>query len=574
MNLWGNELWKHQLVDLHLRQTILSLFVLLRKVQRLLVKINNSTFFLNARFGKKCKQLVVELNNVDNVLGLGVAYMNSKQLNETKVNTGEGPAPLLDTPSLKEEDDGEELCLDADKYYFGHGVIQSDDSAFRLYLSAARLGNPKAQYTVGNMYLNGVGTARNDREGVKFMLQSAEQGYSDAINHVGILYESGGSSLEKDELKALKFFKRASEKENLEGMTNLSNLLLFGSIVPQSDSNIEEAISLLKTASERDFAKAQNILGHLYYTGSFVDIDYDKAVHLFKQAAERGDIFALNNLGICYEEGNGVEKDFIQAAICYDLSSRGGNVSAINNLGYIKMIQNQYDQARLLLHDGADRGSVDALYNLAVMYDKGMGTHPNIDVAFDYYCKAADKGHKRAQNRVGDFLYTGIEGVVPCDRTRAARYYKMSAVQGFAQAQNSLGIMYEEGVGVQQSDEEAFKWFTYAATQNFQEAVNNLYAMEDRGAVYEIQDNSIQSDSDNRNYRGSIVYGRKSVRFSSKYDDTASDSVNLESGLNDGEFTPKSPMQDFESSPTKIARSALRDFRESPVSVVKDFVLN
>ena len=57
--------------------------------------------------------------------------------------------------------------------------------------------------------------------------------------------------------------------------------------------------------------------------------------------------------------------------------------------------------------------------------------------------------------------------------------YQKAAVQGDKNAQFNLGLMYEQGKGVAQDQEEAVKWFRQAAEQGNMMAQNNL------GSIYE-----------------------------------------------------------------------------------------
>jgi uncharacterized protein len=53
----------------------------------------------------------------------------------------------------------------------------------------------------------------------------------------------------------------------------------------------------------------------------------------------------------------------------------------------------------------------------------------------------------------------------------ALRWYRKAAEQGYARAQNNLGVMYDNGEGVLQDDVTARMWFTLAAAIGFNEAV-------------------------------------------------------------------------------------------------------
>ena len=47
---------------------------------------------------------------------------------------------------------------------------------------------------------------------------------------------------------------------------------------------------------------------------------------------------------------------------------------------------------------------------------------------------------------------------VPHDDTQAVFWYRKAAEQGYARAENNLGVMYEEGKGVPQDDAQALSW--------------------------------------------------------------------------------------------------------------------
>ena len=67
------------------------------------------------------------------------------------------------------------------------------------------------------------------------------------------------------------------------------------------------------------------------------------------------------------------------------------------------------------------------------------------------------------------------------DYAIALKKLRPLAEQGNALAQNSLGVMYVEGKGVSQDDDEAIRWFRKAADQGFALAQYNLGGMYGRG---------------------------------------------------------------------------------------------
>ena len=61
-------------------------------------------------------------------------------------------------------------------------------------------------------------------------------------------------------------------------------------------------------------------------------------------------------------------------------------------------------------------------------------------------------------------MYANGKGV-PQDYAEAAKWYRKAAEQGYADAQNNLGMMYVNGQGVPQDYAEAAKWTRKAADQ-------------------------------------------------------------------------------------------------------------
>ena len=77
--------------------------------------------------------------------------------------------------------------------------------------------------------------------------------------------------------------------------------------------------------------------------------------------------------------------------------------------------------------------------------------------------KSAEEGDASAQNRLG-LLYD--EGVgVPQDYRQAKEWYEKAAKQGHAGAQTNLGTLYLQGEGAPQSAQMALFWFSRAAEQ-------------------------------------------------------------------------------------------------------------
>jgi TPR repeat protein len=78
-----------------------------------------------------------------------------------------------------------------------------------------------------------------------------------------------------------------------------------------------------------------------------------------------------------------------------------------------------------------------------------------------WYRKAAEQGNALAQNNLGSMYRDGLG--VPQDHAEAMKWYRKAAEQGNALAQNNLGFIYSTGRGVAQDYILAHLWFNLAA---------------------------------------------------------------------------------------------------------------
>ncbi len=83
----------------------------------------------------------------------------------------------------------------------------------------------------------------------------------------------------------------------------------------------------------------------------------------------------------------------------------------------------------------------------------------------------AEQGDADAQFLLG-VMYANGRGVAQNDQ-EAVKWYRLAAEQGDATAQSNLGVMYFNGEGVAQNDQRAYLWFSVAAAQGLPDAASN-----------------------------------------------------------------------------------------------------
>ncbi|OJW52664.1 MAG: hypothetical protein BGO67_09355 [Alphaproteobacteria bacterium 41-28] len=202
----------------------------------------------------------------------------------------------------------------------------------------------------------------------------------------------------------------------------------------------EYALSLLKSAVEKGLAKAQLELAHWRRCG---ENNPKEAICLFQLAADQGYVKAMFDLGFVYETDESGEKDLAKAAYYY--------------------------------RAGANKGSAMCQDALGRMYIKGEGVEQDMDEAVGLLTSAANQGNTGAQRVLAHLYYYGE--LFDPNLKKVARIepnLEKAAHFGHADAQNTLGWFYENGLGVAQSYEKAVEQYQKASQQGHQFGTLNL----------------------------------------------------------------------------------------------------
>jgi len=139
--------------------------------------------------------------------------------------------------------------------------------------------------------------------------------------------------------------------------------------------------------------------------------------------------------------------------------ARDGNLDAANLLGQIFEngwgVEEDATEAERLYSIGANQGHLDSVTHLRALKNKAYA------VEFKRLSPLADAGNAEAQNTLGE-MYEFGKGVER-NTEEAYRYYSLAADQGLVAAWHNLGRCYNFGTGVEQNYETAEHWYRQAA---------------------------------------------------------------------------------------------------------------
>ena len=114
------------------------------------------------------------------------------------------------------------------------------------------------------------------------------------------------------------------------------------------------------------------------------------------------------------------------------------------------------------------------------MYETGLGVPQNYAEAVKWFRKGAEQGYARAQNNLGVMYATG-HGVAN-NYEEALKWFRKSAEQAepYPDATNTLGLMFERGMGVTPDLVQAYLWYSLAVEQGNEFSRSNLASLAKR----------------------------------------------------------------------------------------------
>ena len=130
--------------------------------------------------------------------------------------------------------------------------------------------------------------------------------------------------------------------------------------------------------------------------------------------------------------------------------------------------QQAYDKAFQYYAKASEFEVARGAYMCGYMYDYGLGTVRNANLALEWYLKAAEMGDADAQLMCAVCYQLGYDGTV--DMENSYRWMSRAADNGNVDAMKQCAKMCASGTGVRQNEEEALLWYENAAYSGDAEA--------------------------------------------------------------------------------------------------------
>ncbi|GJN72934.1 chitin synthase activator [Purpureocillium lilacinum] len=286
-------------------------------------------------------------------------------------------------------------------------------------------GYPFAQYYLADGYASGLFSKGKEDYNTAFPLfvLAAKHGHAESAYRTALCYEFGWGC-RKDPAKAVQFLRTAAAKRHPGAMTRLGKACLSGDL---GEKRYREGIKWLKLATEAadsQYNAAPYQLGCLYETGYGDDVfqDHSYAAELFTQAADLGHPEANYRMGDAYEHGLlSCPRDPALSVHFYTGAAERGHAAAMMGLcawymvGAAPILEKDEEEAYEWARRSAELGYVKAQYAVGYFTESGIGCRRDILEANVWYVKAADAGDERAKQRLAVIQAAVSGGGTPMD---------------------------------------------------------------------------------------------------------------------------------------------------------------
>lgn len=362
-----------------------------------------------------------------------------------------------------------------------HFYSANYQEAYELFEEAAEYESGDANYYLGELTFNGLGTSKDTARGMAFTRLAVDQGFGMAYWRLGSNYDNGiGVEADTSQAKAyyrkaLPVLQRLAELGDPEAQGNLGAMYSMGDVVKRDD---EEAMKWYLRAAEQGYAFVQVNLGAQYHS----EEKFGKAYEWFEKAAEAGDARGEFMLGLMYYQGDSLAKNTSRARQYFELAAEKDYVDAQLYLGIIAYNEKDYAAAVPYFLKAAEQEYLGAYTFLSAIYKRGgYGVEKDIPEAIKWYTRAGEQGHADSWNQLG-VMYANGDGVNSDFGTAAGYFRKAINAGGNNTMYKNLAYLYREGgPGLSQNLEQAKRYYKIAGNRGDGEAsywVGLIYAEE------------------------------------------------------------------------------------------------
>ncbi|MEO6394306.1 MAG: tetratricopeptide repeat protein [Devosia sp.] len=339
-------------------------------------------------------------------------------------------------------------------YHVGLTVGADVAEAMRWYQAAADAGAPEGLNGIAQLYeFGGEGVTQDYALAADYHQRAADLGNAASQAELGFFYEQG-HGVEADPVKAVEWLEKAAGQGNAYAQASLAIHYLFG---PGVEIDVARGFNLAEAAASQGSVFGESILGFLYAEGMGTERDLSSAVYHFQLAADQGDTYSQNwipviqaeqvcadqagsqyELGL-FDTGQDLGAIDVDAAIgaCQNALSLNPNSSGDKAwLGRAYFAAGDFGNALPMIQESAEAGNPLGQTLLAEMLRDGTGVPSDAGQSLTLLQAAAEKEFEPAMFALGQAYERGLG--VTADIDLAINWYRRAAVWPMPEAVQRL----------------------------------------------------------------------------------------------------------------------------------------
>ena len=325
------------------------------------------------------------------------------------------------------------------------------EDAFRRYALLSLAGSPEGIEGYARCYREGLGTPRDLVRAADLYIEAAEHGSVRAAYQLGRLLASRPRLSDGRGSPAL-WLRAAAALGSADAAYQLARR---GERYGLTEG---ERLAYLDTAARAGHAPAVRRLSFAYLVGRGVEKNPAAALWIYHAMPRPRRLTAAILRLLC---GSPERQEPPRLA--------GKQATALCALGEEAMRVGLPGTALRLFLLACEQGSVAAAVRVGAAYHEGLGTIPDLDIAIDFYRRAAECGSAEAALVLGRIFERERQ-----NRTEAERWYRVAAEHGTAEHQYILGDFYLAGDQAGEGVRSAVPWLRKAASGGCTPAADRL----------------------------------------------------------------------------------------------------
>ncbi|MDF1684559.1 MAG: SEL1-like repeat protein [Legionellaceae bacterium] len=353
-------------------------------------------------------------------------------------------------------------------YQQGHGVKKDLKKAVDYYMEAVAQQDLKAEYTLGLFYFNGEDGKHDYQQALGWLNDAAFKGNPESQYMLGRLLERGYQTPEGEWVvkpnrdRAMSMYALAAFNQHAKGEYRLAEMMVRDQATVLSVQEKTKRHGLMKRLYEGAASKgvAEAVLPLAFFDA--MSDSKEKQGHAYlvaEEQAKSGNPKAALLLGMLFDRGLGVEQDERDAVHWYKQAKSNPVSAFILGTYYAEghEVSQDKEEAAVLLRQASAAGFSYADLNLAVLeHNQGQEFLPNLE-------KAHGLGNTTASLLLADYSLAGTSDTAQVKQARGI--YHNLAERGDRQAQLKLGYLLEQGLGGKVNMQQAAHWYELAANQ-------------------------------------------------------------------------------------------------------------